>query len=70
MKPHIKVKSGDEHDAFSGWRRLLCVFKNHTGIVKKQQRSYNKRLRQQHKHDIDTRLHTITCDLGKYRRIK
>ncbi len=32
---------GDMHDAFSGWRRLLCVF-NKPGVLKKTRRRFHK----------------------------
>ena len=43
----IPMKSGDEIDAFSP-----CVFYNNTGIVKKTQRAYNKRVRKQIKQEL------------------
>ena len=48
----IPMKFGDEIDAFSPWRRALCVFYNNTGIVKKTQRAYNKRVRKQIKQEL------------------
>ena len=30
----VPMKGGDEYDAFTGWRHLLCVFYNNTGIRK------------------------------------
>ena len=39
------MKGGDEHDAFTGWRRVLCVFDNNTGVVRYWKRKYSKRVR-------------------------
>ncbi len=39
------AKSGDEQDWVSGWRRVLCVFRNHTGLGKAVKRAMNKRAR-------------------------
>jgi len=36
---------GDERDALTRWRRLLCVFDNNTGLAKYWKRKYNKRAR-------------------------
>jgi hypothetical protein len=44
--------SGDEHDAFSPWRRLLCVFYNNTGIAKYAKTAYNKRVRRKVKEEL------------------
>jgi len=46
------AQNGDEHDWTSGWRRLLCVFDNHTGLGKKVKRAMNKRSRKKAKHNI------------------
>ena len=40
----IPMKGGDEQDAFSRWRKLLCSF-NRAGVVKQSKRKYNKRFR-------------------------
>jgi hypothetical protein len=45
MRPELPLRSGDAMDAFSRWRRLLAVFHNRTGLVKRQQRAYWKRVR-------------------------
>ena len=39
------MRGGGEVDAFSGWRRVLCVFHNNTGIVRYWKRKYAKRVR-------------------------
>lgn len=52
-RKHRVKMSADEYDAFSRWRRALCVFENNTGIVKDAQRSYQKRVRQDSKREID-----------------
>lgn len=44
--------NGDEHDWCSGWRRLLCVFVNNTGLGKKVKRAMNKRTRKRAKREI------------------
>lgn len=45
MKPEIPLQDGDEQDAFTGWRRVIACFDNTTGLVKRQQRKYWKRVR-------------------------
>lgn len=50
------MKFGDEIDAFTKWRRLLCVFDNNTGLVKYSKRTYNKRVRR--KARLETRQWT------------
>jgi len=45
------AKSGDEQDWTTGWRRLLCVFKNRTGLGKKVKRAINKRARRKAKRE-------------------
>ena len=39
------MKGGDEFDAFTRWRHLLCVFHNNTGLRKAMKRKFNKRVR-------------------------
>ena len=51
-KDKIPLSDGDENDAFSPWRRLLCVFYNNTGLTKRAKRKYNKRARKQAKEDV------------------
>ncbi len=47
-KDRIKLITGDEFDWTSrGWRRLLCVFKNHTGLGKKVKHAINGRARRE-----------------------
>jgi hypothetical protein len=38
------LKSGDEQDAFSGWRKLLCVFKR-PGVARKTKTRFSRRVR-------------------------
>jgi len=49
----IPLKGGDEYDALTGWRKMLKVFDNNTGIAKKTKRTYNKRFRKQAKKDLE-----------------
>ena len=42
MSERIPLKGGDEHDALTGWRRLIKFCR---GERKKAKRSYMKRLR-------------------------
>ena len=39
------MRGGGEHDALTGWRRLLCVFHNNTGLARWWKRRYNRRVR-------------------------
>jgi hypothetical protein len=43
-------------DAFTGWRRRLCVFYNNTGLVKYAQRCYWKAVRQAARREIEEQL--------------
>jgi len=45
------LKSGDEQDAFSRWRKVLCVFKR-PGIARKTKARFSRRVR----HDVSTAL--------------
>ena len=51
-KHDIPLISGEEHDALTGWKRLLKVFDNRTGLGKYAKRKYNKRLRRVGKKEI------------------
>ena len=51
MKPEIPAKGAHEVDAFTIWRKWLCYMQR-SGVVKKVQRSYNKRVRQHTKMEI------------------
>ena len=51
-KQQIPTNYGDEVDAFTRWRRMLCVFYNNTGLVKQAQRRYNKRVRKLVKEEL------------------
>lgn len=44
-------KDGDMHDAFSPWRRILCVF-DKPGIIKKTRRRFHKFARREAKRII------------------
>ena len=48
MKGRIKMKGGDEYDAFGSWRKYLCYL-SRAGITKRIKRKYNKRVRQETK---------------------
>ena len=52
-KQQIPTNWGDEVDAFTQWRHVLCLFDNNTGLVKKAQRRYNKRVRKLAKQELD-----------------
>ena len=39
-------------DAFTRWRRLLCVFHNNTGLSKYWKRHYNKRVRRKTRSEL------------------
>ena len=54
MKGRIPMKGGDEYDAFSPWRRLLCYL-GRPGVVKKIKRGYKKRERKQAKQAVNMR---------------
>lgn len=41
MKPEIPLKSGDEYDVFSGWRKVLSW---NPGQIKKIKRRYWKKV--------------------------
>ena len=43
---------GDEWDAFSKWRKVLCVFYNNCGLGKQAKRKYNKRVRKAAQKDL------------------
>lgn len=44
-------KDGDTHDAFSQWRRLLCVF-DKPGVIRKTRRRFHKLVRREAKREI------------------
>jgi hypothetical protein len=49
----LPLKGGDECDWVSkNWRRLLCVFHNHTGLGKKIKRRLNKRARHKNRQEM------------------
>ncbi len=46
--------TGDEYDWTSrNWRRLLCVFRNTTGLGKKVKRAINRRTRRKVRQEIE-----------------
>ena len=51
MGHRTKLKGGDEWDAFSPWRKLLCYL-SRPGVPKSIKRKYNKRVRQEEKAEI------------------
>ena len=52
-KDRVPLITGDEYDWTSkNWRRLLCVFKNRTGLGKKVKHALNKRARRKAREDI------------------
>ena len=55
----VPTKTGDEMDAFSRWRHVLCVFYNNTGIAKYTKRAYNKRVRRVAKEDLALDSHKL-----------
>ena len=44
------MKGGDEYDALTGWRHMLCYLGN-SGVAKKIKRGYNKRVRKEGKNE-------------------
>ena len=52
-KQQIPTNYGDEIDAFTRCRHVLCVFYNNTGLVKQAQRRYNKRVRKLAKEELE-----------------
>lgn len=44
MMGHGEKTNGNEHDAFGGWKRLLCVFKK-PGVSAKIKARFNRRMR-------------------------
>lgn len=57
-KDRLPLKGGDEYDWVSKtWRRLLCVFKNHTGLGKQVKRRINKRARRKSKQEMRDESH-------------
>ena len=52
-KQQIPMGCGMELEAFSRWRRWICIFDNSTGVVKGLQRQYNKRERKLAKQELE-----------------
>lgn len=51
-KDRVPLITNDEGDWTSKWRRILCVFKNNTGLGKKVKRAVNRRARQKARQEI------------------
>jgi hypothetical protein len=50
--------NGNEQDWISRrWRRLLCVFSNHTGLGKAVKRAINRRARRRARREIRDQLY-------------
>lgn len=60
-KDRIPTINGDEHDWCSGWRRMLCVFANNTGLGKKVKKAMNKRTRRNAKERINEECRNTIC---------
>uniref|UniRef100_A0A6M3Y0D0 Uncharacterized protein n=1 Tax=viral metagenome TaxID=1070528 RepID=A0A6M3Y0D0_9ZZZZ len=45
MRGKELAKNGDEIDVVTGWKRVLCVFHNCTGLAKAAKRRMNRRQR-------------------------
>ena len=58
-RQQVPMKFGDEIDAFSRWRRALCVFYNNTGLVKDAQRRYQKRVRKAARREIENEVSNL-----------
>jgi len=66
MKPEIPYKGGEEYDAFTSWRSVCCYMQR-SGVVKKIQRIYNKRVRQNTKREIEKEINEqITTNQNTY----
>lgn len=58
-KDRTPLKSGDEQDwVCKAWRRVLCVFQNHTGLGKQVKRRINKRIRRKNKQEMRNETHS------------
>jgi len=53
MKSREAAKGHDEQSWTTGWRRVLAVFKNRTGLGKRVKRAMNKRQRRKVKRIIE-----------------
>lgn len=51
MGRRMPVRSGDEHDVVSGWRRVLCVF-HKAGVAAKTKRRLRRRERREAKYEL------------------
>ena len=56
MKGDIPLKSGDEHDALTGWRKVM---RWKAGQIKRIKRRYNKRVRRRAKHSIQQQANDL-----------
>ena len=52
-----KLKGGDEYDAVSNWRKLMCYLQR-AGVTKSIKKKMNKRARQEGKHRMYMREDT------------
>lgn len=53
-KDRVPLQTGDEYDWVSKrWRRLLCVFKNRTGLGKKVKQALSRRARRRARQRIN-----------------
>ena len=52
-----KLKGGDEYDAVSNWRKLMCYMQR-SGVTKSIKKKMNKRARQDAKRKLYTRNDT------------
>lgn len=52
-KDRIPLITGDEYDWVGKWRRILCVFKNTTGLGKKVKHAINRRARRKIRREIN-----------------
>lgn len=50
MMGHREKMNGDEHDAFTGWKKLLKIF-DKPGIAAKTKKRFNRRIRKAAKED-------------------
>jgi len=50
------LKSGDEQDAFSRWRKVICVFRR-PGVARKTKTRFSRRIRHALAIDLRTNLY-------------
>lgn len=54
MMGHREKINGDEHDAFTGWKKRLKVFSK-PGIAKRTKQRFNRRVRKRAKDELSTK---------------